>query len=286
MKGVSLTVPENEVAAENQRRRMEEISTSPVGGVIEGATNLASPALVVGAAVIASGAPSATGMAIAGSVVAGFGIVDWFRKLGGAKVSENLESLGQATEYALERLENSLRGQGKSIDQLTARIESVEFKQGIASATLQALRTTQKNRLERMALILANGVKENDLRPESVDDMMRAAVELSGRDILELGEFVSRQSDILTESENSPMQWHDKVRGQWQTWVREDHNAYSWRRTLSYFELSGSRARIAAFGFIVAIRPNGTSNSPAEVPYALLPEGKKFFERIQEIATE
>jgi hypothetical protein len=39
-----MSIPENEVAVDNQRRRMEEISKSPVGGVIENAVLLARPA--------------------------------------------------------------------------------------------------------------------------------------------------------------------------------------------------------------------------------------------------
>lgn len=109
---------------------------------------------------IASGASSATGITVAGSVVAGLGIVDWFRKLGAAKVNENLESLGQATEDALNRVERVLSEHGTSIDELKSRLNSQGFKDGMASASLQALRTAQSNRLKRLALILANGVRE------------------------------------------------------------------------------------------------------------------------------
>jgi len=47
----------------------------------------------------------------------------------------------------------------------------------------QALRTTQADTTQEVALILANGVKEDDLGPEGLDDMMRAAVELKEADI-------------------------------------------------------------------------------------------------------
>jgi hypothetical protein len=99
-----MTLPENEVAADNQRRRMEELSKSPVGGVVENVISVASPALVVGSALVASGTTSATGLALAGGIVGGLGIMNWFRELGSSKVNENLEALGQATEDALKRV--------------------------------------------------------------------------------------------------------------------------------------------------------------------------------------
>jgi hypothetical protein len=276
-------LPANGVAAENQQRRLEGISGSSVGGVIEDAVSLARPALAVASAAVATGAAAGSGLAIAGSVVAGLGIVDWFRKLGSAKVNENLESLGQATEDALNRVERVLLDHGTSIDELKSRLNSQGFKDGMASASLQALRTAQSKRLKRLVLILANGVREDDLGQESLDDMMRAAAELTERDILELRQFVLRQSEILAEAEKSPMQWHNNVRAKAQSWAIEDDNAYRLRRTLNYLELSSSRARLAALGFISPIRPQGTSNSPAEGLYVLLPEGKKFYERLQEI---
>jgi hypothetical protein len=280
-----MSFPKNEVAADNQRRRMEELSESPVGGVIENAVSVARPALTVASAVIASGASAGTGLAVAGSVVAGLGIVDWFRKLGTAKVNENLESLGQATEDALNRVERALLEHDTSINEIKSRLSSQGFKDGMASASLQALRTTQADRLKRLALILANGVKEDDLEPEKLDDMMRAAVELKERDILALGFICSCQSKILADAERWPQLWFDSVRADWQKSSVEQ----SIKAQLAGSDdigLKSSLSRLAAFGFIVAIPPVGTANSPGKEPYALLSEGLRFYERLQEIAAD
>jgi hypothetical protein len=59
-----MSLPENEVAADNQRRRMEKLSKSPVGGVIENVISVASPALAAGSALAVKGA-TATGLAVA-----------------------------------------------------------------------------------------------------------------------------------------------------------------------------------------------------------------------------
>jgi len=51
------------------------------------------------------------------------------------------------------------------------------------------MHTSVKDRLKRLARIVVNGVKEGDLEPESLDDMMRAATELSEPDISLLKEL-------------------------------------------------------------------------------------------------
>jgi hypothetical protein len=246
--------------------KFEELSTTPGGEFVEIIGDLLK--------LVGGGGP----LGIAGGIS---NLSLKVRKLAGASYGSNLI-------YTITAVRNDLATLYVRYENLRERIDSLQsdpkFSEAISALALQAMHTSVKERLSRLARIVVNGVKEGDPDPEHLDDMMRAAVELTERDILELGEFVSRQSGILAEAEKSPMQWHDAVRAKWQSWGIEDHNAHSWRRTLSYFELCSSRARLAGLGFIVAIRPKGTSNSPAEVPYVLLPEGKKFYESLQEIA--
>jgi DNA-binding transcriptional MerR regulator len=272
-------LPENEVAADNQRRRMEELSKSPDGSVVENVISVAGPAVAVGSALVASGVTSATGLAVAGAVVGGLGIVDWFRRLGSSKVNENLEALGQATEDALYRVENTLRKHGTSIDEIKTRIDSQGFKDGMASAALQALRTTQKNRLKRLALILANGVKEDKLEPESFDDMMRAAVELTDWDVFVLGKMYESQRHLLS-NRNQSFGWSEQVGHIWTNWNRvfglgEDQ----------HLKLRPALSRLQALGLIAEAQTNFVKDgSLARQAFGLLPEGKEFYERLQEIA--
>lgn len=275
-------IPQNEVAADNQRRRLEEISKSPVGGVIDNAVTLARPALAVGAAVIASGASSATGIAVAGSVVAGLGIVDWFRKLGSAKVNENLEALGQATEDALNRVEATLREHGTTIDEINRRLNSTEFKEVMASAALQALRTSQQNRLKRMAFILANGIKENDLTPEIFDDMMRAAVELKDADLIMLGKLYQLWKPLLDRvarakhATSSSPNFHNEIQNVWHNFGRSLNPA-------EQLEYRGSFTRLQSHGMIQQV--GFSNNEVGREPYVLLEDGARFYEHLQEIAT-
>jgi hypothetical protein len=266
--------PQNEVAADNERRRVEEASKSPVGGVLENAVSLARPALAAASAVIATGAAAGTGLAVAGSVVAGLGIVDWFRKLGHAKVNENLESLGQATEDALNRVELILLEHGTSIDEIRSRLNSQEFKDGMVSASLQALRTTQEERLKRLARILANGVRENDLVPESLDDMMRAAVDLKESDVLVLKVIYEDQSPLFGFEHLATDYAVPKVHDSWDRLIASG--------TLSLVRDRSSLGRLQSHGLIQQdFESRYGSNA---VAYILLREGKKFYERLREIA--
>jgi DNA-binding transcriptional MerR regulator len=267
-------LPDNEVAADNQRRKMEELSDSPAGGVIESAISVAGPTLAVGSAL------GAHGLVVASSVVAGLGIIDWFRKLGSSKVNENLEALGQATEDALNRVESTLREHGTSIDEIKARIDSPEFKNGMASASLQALRTTQGDRLKRLALILANGVKEGDLGSESLDDMMRAAVELKDADIVLLGKIYESQKSLLKQSRLNTSNWFGNVQTYWDEFVKS--GALDASKHLVY---RSSFSRLDSHGLIQKFREISTAAVGLE-PYALLEEGLKFYERLQEIAVK
>jgi hypothetical protein len=273
-----MAITGNEVEVANQARRDEELSNSPVGGLIESGLPIAGAAVSLGTALTAGGP---TGLVLAGSIVAASGIVDWLRKLGTSKVSENLEALGQATEDALNRLESALRKQGTSIDEIRLRLESKELKDAMASASLQALRTTQKDRLVRLSLVLANGLKENDLNPESTDDMMRAAVELKDADILMLGRLYPLYKPLLDRMERakrgrpeSTPNLHNEIQNIWHNFGRSLNPA-------EQLEYRGSFARLQSHGMIQQV--TFSNSEVGREPYLLLQEGARFYERLQEI---
>lgn len=265
----------NEVSATNQQRRNEELSKSPVGGVIESTIPVAGAAVGFATAVASGGS---AGLVVAGSIVAGLGIVDWFRRLGTSKINENLEALGQATEDALIRVEDVLRKQGTAIDEIKRRLESEELRNAMASASLQALRTTQQHRLKRLALILANGLIDDNLATESTDDMMRAAVELKDADIVLLGKIYESQNTMLGWRNLNSQHWHGSIQGVWRTFV--DSGNLNQQDHLSY---RSSFARLESLGLIQRVENAGMYGVGHDL-YALLMEGKKFYERLQEIA--
>jgi hypothetical protein len=205
------------------------------------------------------------------------GIADWFRKLGNSKVSENLDILSQATEDALRRVEDTLSAHGTSIDEIKTRVESPEFKAGMASAALQALRTTQEDRIKRLAQILAGGVAENDLESESLDDMMRAAVELKESDVVLLGKLYDSQSLMLKEKGLNPQKWHGDIQGRWKEFVNSGKLNPS-----EHLNYRSSFSRLESAGLIQRITSAGDYGVGHEI-YALVREGERFYEHLREI---
>jgi hypothetical protein len=267
----------NEVSAVNQQRRSEEIAKSPVGRVLSSGTSVAGAAVTLGASLVSGGPP---GLALAGSVVAGMGIVDWFRELGTGKVQENLDALGQAAEDAFSRVERVLAAQGKSIEEIQKRFESEELKHTMAGASLQALRTANKNRLKRLALILANGVKQGDFAVESTDDMMRAAIELKDTDISILGSLYQLWKPLLDRvgrakhSTSSSPNFHNEIQTVWHAFGRSLNPA-------EQLEYRGSFARLQSHGMIQQV--TFSNNEVGRESYVLLEDGARFYERLQEI---
>jgi hypothetical protein len=140
-----------------------------------------------------------------------------------------------------------------------------------------------KDRLKRLARIVVNGVKEDDLEPEGLDDMMRAAVDLKNRDILALEFVCLHQSEAMKKAEKWPNEWLMEVQKSWQSSVFE--RGVAWQKTNSDdLGWKSALSRLQAFGFIVAIPTNLTTNSPGNEPYAIVPEGVNFLQRLKEIA--
>jgi hypothetical protein len=216
-----------------------------------------------------------------GFVAKGLDLVGKCLTLGVPTVEENLKLFAKLTEDGILRVEEILVSLGTSAEnaeRFQRRVESKEFLQYLASGVLQTQRTTQENRLKRMALIIANGVNECDLDPESGDDMMRAAAELKDADIALLGKIYSSQAALLRQQRFSSGNWFGDVQSYWNEFVKS--GALDASKHLVY---RSSFSRLESHGLIQKFREKSTAGVGLE-PYALLEEGKKFYERLQEIA--
>jgi len=259
----------NEVAVDNQMRRAEKQSQSPVDHLLQGASSTAEALSL------------ATGSAI-GGIAKAFGIARRFTSgLGVATLDENLDHLGNATEAALSRVERNLEAQGVRVDEIERRLNSNEFLEGIKAATLQAQRTTDKNRLDRMALILANGVAENDLGPEGLDDMMRAAAELKDADLIMLDKLYRLWKPLhdrmeRTKRDNHALSpnFHNEFQNVWHHFGRSLNPA-------EQLQYRGSFARLQSHGMIQQVA--FSNNEAGRESYVLLQDGARFCERLREI---
>ena len=142
------------------------------------------------------------------------------------------------------------------------------------------MHTSVKDRLKRLARIIVNGVKNDDLEIESLDDMMRAAVELKDADIALLQKIYNSQIQMLGQKNLNSQNWHGTIQGIWRSFVdsgnlnSQDHLAY--RSSLS---------RLESLGLIQHVENVGMYGVGQDL-YALLIEGKKFYERLQDIAVK
>jgi hypothetical protein len=213
---------------------------------------------------------------VAGGAVS---LLQRIRALAGASYASNLI-------FAITAVRDDLSDLRAKHAALQGRIDSLgtdpRFAEAIAVLALRAMHTSVKNRLKRLARIVVNGVKENDLEPESLDDLMRAAVEVKDEDIVLLGHLYKWQNHILIEKGMNPDKWFGDIQSAHKSLVNS--GALNPAEHLKY---RSSYSRLESLGLVQAI-PSITNRSGVGYElYALLVEGKKFYERLQEIgATE
>jgi len=246
--------PENEVAADNQRREFEELSRTPGGKLVTSAKNVIS--LVPGAGPIANA----------------IGLSKIMMDMGLSTVEENIDFLGKATATALDRIERKLEAQGVRVEEIELRYNGQEFAASIEAVVLQTQRTHQKTRLIRLASILANSVGADDLDPDAIDDFARAAVELTNWDIQLLRDVRECESTYSGDSGYLFM-W-------WQEYWRMFGTKYPNRTPRA---AAGSLGRLQSFGVIYGAEGTSLAASPVSVLYRLSEDGERFLMRIESL---
>lgn len=197
------------------------------------------------------------------------------RNLAGASYSSNLI-------YAVTAVRNDLKTLYETNAELRERLESLRndprFAEAIAALALRTMHTSVKDRLRRLARILVNGVWEDDLETESLDDMMRAAIELKESDIALLGAIYSKQFRLLQYGYLSH-EWSEQIAASWST-------HFEHLDSRQHIEIRGSLMRLQSLGLLATVEAMTRDGSIAHQPFGLLPEGKKFYERLREIGSE
>jgi len=200
-------------------------------------------------------------------------------KLGQPSLEKMVEDLEAAAYEEIRRIRDHLHGQAKRQEEFEARLNSQEAHVAYLSACFHGLRTSDPQKHSRLALLTINCVFVDDLKPESLDGMMRAAVELTEDDISLLGRLRRSQRLILENIANRPFsyQWYEQVGASW-----EGEFSRSEREHLS---LRGSLMRLRSLGFIAETGAS-LNGELAKQHFGLLFEGKNFYERLQEISAE
>lgn len=198
------------------------------------------------------------------------------RKLAGASYTSNLI-------YAITAVRDDLKTLFESHEKLRERIEALpanpKFAEAVSALALRAMHTSVKDRLKRLARIVVNGVKEDDLEPESLDGMMQAAVELKEEDIVLLGNLYTWQKHILTEKGMNPDKWFSDIQQAHKQLVESEA-----LKQQDHLRFRSSYMRIESLGLIQEIPSIHNHYGVGFELYALLLEGKKFYESLQEIA--
>lgn len=196
------------------------------------------------------------------------------RKLAGASYASNLI-------FTITAVRNDLATLYERCGNLRERIEALpadpKFAEAISALALRAMHTSVRDRLKRLARIVVNGVKEDDLEPESIDDMMRAATELTGRDISILVKVAEIQAKTATFY---PLTTGDGTINR----PREVWKALELERFISLqnqMEIRASLARLQSVGFGAEIQ---TTDSTWHPRFLVTPLGERFIERVREIA--
>ena len=236
----------------------EEISKTPGGEFAEITSDLLK---LVGA----RGPWSITGGALS--------LLQRLRALAGASYASNLVFVITAVRDDLADLRARHAGLQERIDSLGP---DPRFAEAIAALALRAMHTSVKDRLKRMARIVVNGVKEDDLEPESLDDMMRAAAELKDFDLQVLNTVLGQQQKTNTLSLSTV----DRIINQ-PIEVWRPLNQSGFFTTENHMEILTSLERLKSVGFCAEIQ----TTTPSWLPRALVtPLGETFLKRVREIA--
>jgi hypothetical protein len=194
------------------------------------------------------------------------------KSLAANKDEENLIYFAEAVVDDLRRLYSQSADMKRLVEE---QIKSREFNQAVANATLHITRTNVQVRLQRVALLIVNGVKARDLEPENLDDMMRAAVELTEFDLQVLQKIYDAQSGLARSHKLQSSEWAQQV-------------AFGWAGNFGFLDTEAwkgarsSLARLQSFGFIQHVTTNVTATGDLRTqPFGLLLEGARFFERVR-----
>jgi len=202
------------------------------------------------------------------------GLIDKIRHLAGASYASNLI-------YAITAVRDDLKRLYETCEDLRSRIEALpsnpDFVNAISMLALRAMHTSAQDRLKRLARIVTNGVRVEDLAPEWLDDSLRAATELSGDDIRILSTVsVQMQKARLVYSMSTTDGTINHPREVWQALEQRKIITLS-----NHLSIRGSLARIQSLGFGVEIQTMESSWLPR---FVVTPEGERFLRSLQEIA--
>ena len=211
--------------------------------------------------------------------IPGTGLFRKALKSGQTPVETLVAQLESAAYEEIRRIWEYLKGKEEEQKKFAERLKSQEAQCAYFAAVLHGLRTSDPKRQTRLAVLTVNSVYADATEAESLDDMMRSAIELTTNDISLLARIYKSQKVILENRQSRPFshQWIEQVGGYWEQEFPHSEG--------EHLNIRGSLMRLQSLGLVAAAETLTRDGSIAHQPFGLLMEGKRFYERLHEIGT-
>jgi hypothetical protein len=209
------------------------------------------------------------------------GLIRWALKNGQAPLETIVEQIESSAAAEIARHEKRLDGHDKELKELWETLQSLEAQKAYRAAVFHGMRTSDPAKHAKLGALTINCVFENDLNAESLDGMMRAAVELTEHDVKVLSSVYKMQIHLFSPREiEKEYSWRiTEIHSLWDNWW-ENQSRPSYQG-INGMNLNGSFARLQSAGLIGSIGTTSILHGSTMNDYELLPDGKKFYERLQ-----
>ena len=211
------------------------------------------------------------------------GLIRWALKNGQTPLETIVEQIESSAAAAIARHEKRLDGHDKELKELWEKLLGQEAQTAYRAAVFHGMRTSDPAKHARLGALTINSICADDLIPERLDEVMRAAVELNEHDIRVLKSIYEMQVYFFTPAEmGKPYNFRiDAIRSRWETWWEHYGLTYL---TDGGEAFRSSTARLQSTGLIISIGQVHVLAGPSVNDFELLIEGKRFYERLQEVA--
>lgn len=270
---------ESPYAARKQGREMDTLQESPVTGrILDALSGPGATVATIGAAIVPAAAPA---LAVARASLLGLGLFRNAWKFGKPSVEKMVEDMDAEADREYQRIWKALNGNAARQQEFEARLQGQEAESARLSALFHGLRTSDPEKHVRLSRLTINCVFEEDLKPESLDNMMRAVVELKEADVSMLGKIYEAEKPMLDRMERArqgnqlPPNLHSEIQPVWQGFIR----LLNPTEQLVY---RSSLARLQSHGMIQQV--SFSNFGLGHEPYLLLDAGAKFYERLLEVS--
>ena len=270
-------------AARKHRREMDRLQgETAAGAALDNIADTGAALATIGTVVAPIAAPA---FGIARATFIGLGLFGKAWRFGRPSVDQMIEDIETGADIRFREIEVKLEGQDSEQRKFEARLQSQEAETARLSALFHGLRSSDPEKHKRLGALTISCIFADDLKPESLDGMMRAAVELTEHDIDILGSIYKMEIHLFSPREmEKEYRWRlDAIRSLWEErWNSQPFSSYQGINGLAF---NSSCARLQSAGLIASIGTKTILRGPTMHDYELLPEGKKFYERLQEVGS-